>query len=180
MLTIINPGLELWDEKREEFIPIGEQTLSLEHSLISISKWEAKWHKRFLSKEPKSYEETIDYIRCMTLTQKVNPAVYYALTEENLKKINAYIEDPMTATSFTEEKKGGSSGEAVTSELIYYWMVSFRIPWECEKWHLARLLTLIRICEIKNQPPKKRSRREILANNAALNAARRKRLNTKG
>ena len=116
----------------------------------------------------------------MTLTQKVNPAVYYALTEENLKKINAYIEDPMTATSFTEEKKGGSSGEAVTSELIYYWMVSFRIPWECEKWHLARLLTLIRICEIKNQPPKKRSRREILANNAALNAARRKRLNTKG
>lgn len=180
MLTIVNPALEFWDEKREEFVLVGEQTLSLEHSLISISKWEAKWHKRFLSKETKSYEETIDYIRCMTLTQKVNPVVYYSLTEENLRKINHYIEDPMTATSFNDEKKSGGSGEAVTSELIYYWMVSFRIPWECEKWHLARLLTLIRICEIKNQPPKKRSRREILANNAALNAARRKRLNSKG
>lgn len=180
MLTITNPARELWDEGREEFTSTKEQTLSLEHSLISISKWEAKWHKPFLSREAKNYEETVDYIRCMTLTQKVDPQVYYALTEENLRRINQYIEDPMTATWFSEEKKGGRSREIVTSELIYYWMVALQIPWECEKWHLARLLTLIRICEIKNQPPKKRSKRDILSRNAALNAARRKRLNSKG
>ena len=116
----------------------------------------------------------------MTLTQNVNPEVYNYLTNGNIKEINEYIGAPMTATYFSDEKTSKISREQVTAELIYYWMIAFNIPFECQKWHLNRLLTLIKVCNIKNQPPKKRSKKDIMSRNAALNAARRKRLNTKG
>ena len=180
MLQIIVPAVELWDEKRQLFINIKEHRLQLEHSLVSISKWESKWCKPFLSRNDKTVEEVLDYIKCMTITQNVDPEVYNYLTEENFAKINAYIDAPMTATTFTEDSTGKTNREIVTSELIYYWMISLNIPIKFEKWHLNRLLTLIRVCNIKNSPPKKMSAREIMARNAALNAERRKKLNTKG
>jgi len=180
MLRITIPAVELWDERKQEFIITKEQTLQLEHSLVSISKWESKWCKPFLTKQEKTFEETLDYIKCMTLTQNVDPEVYNYLTNENIKEINEYIGAPMTATYFSDEKTSKTSSEQVTAELIYYWMIAFNIPFECQKWHLNRLLTLIKVCSIKNQPPKKRSRKEIMSRNAALNAARRKQLNTKG
>ena len=180
MLRITIPAVEQWDEAKQEFIYTKEQTLSLEHSLVSLSKWESKWCKPFLTKQEKTFEETLDYIKCMTLTQNVDPEVYNYLTNGNIKEINEYIEAPMTATYFSDEKTSKTSREQVTAELIYYWMIAFNIPFECQKWHLNRLLTLIKVCNIKNQPPKKRSKKDIMSRNAALNAARRKRLNTKG
>ena len=178
-LTITFP--ELYDEGKGEFIPAKPpQTLKLEHSLVSLSKWESKWCKPYLTKVPKTTEEVIDYIRCMTLTQNVDPNAYYYLTKEQCDKIADYIEAPMTATHVTIPDDGKRSREQVTSELIYYWMLSLNIPWECQKWHLNRLLTLIKVCNAKNTPPKKRSKQELRASYAALNAARRKKLNTKG
>lgn len=174
----LNP--EGWDEEKQEFIPPKEQILQLEHSLVSLSKWESKWCKPFLTKQEKTYEETIDYIKCMTLTQNVKPEVYACLTRENIKQINEYIDAPMTATYISEDKNGKGSREQVTAELIYYWMIALNIPFECQKWHLNRLITLIRVCNVKNQPPKKMSKRELMNRNAALNAARRKQFNTNG
>lgn len=180
MLVITIPAVEMFDERTQEFISTKEQTLQLEHSLVSLSKWESKWCKAFLSKDEKSLEETIDYIKCMTITQNVDPNVYSRLSRSNIEEINNYISAPMTATTFYGDTQKGSNKETVTSELIYYWMISLNIPMECQKWHLNRLLTLIRVCNIKNSPPKKMSKREIMSRNAALNAARRKQLNSKG
>lgn len=180
MLQITIPAVEQWDEQKQEFVTTKEQTLSLEHSLVSLSKWESKWCKPFLTKQEKTFEETLDYIKCMTITQNVDPEIYRHLTNENINEVNRYIEAPMTATYFSDEKNSKTSREQVTAELIYYWMIALNIPFECQKWHLNRLLTLIKVCNIKNQPPKKRSKKEIMSRNAALNAARRKQLNTKG
>lgn len=180
MLQITIPAREMWDEQNNEFVYTNEQTLQLEHSLISLSKWESKWNKPFLSKESKTYEEVLDYVKCMTLTQKVSPEIYANLTDENMRDIQRYIEAPMTATTFSEEKNTKGNREIVTSELIYYWMIALGIPLECEKWHLNRLLTLVRVCNIKNSPPKKMGKNAIMSQNASLNAARRKRLNSKG
>ena len=180
MLEIIIPATEQWDEKNQEFITSKEQILRLEHSLVSLSKWESKWCKPFLSRENKTMEETIDYIKCMTLTQNVDDHVYNLLTIDNIKKVNEYISAPMTATTFSDSNKKGGGREIITSEIIYYWMISLNIPFECQKWHLNRLLTLIKVCSIKQQPPKKMSKRDVMSRNAALNAARRKQMNTKG
>ena len=180
MLRIVIPESELFNEQTGEFISVKKQTLQLEHSLVSLSKWESKWHKPFLGKEDKTFDETIDYIRCMTLSQNIDPNIYMFLTQENIKEINDYIGDPMTATTFSDDGNGRNNREIITSELVYYWMVALNIPFECQKWHLNRLLTLIRVCNIKNQPPKKRSQGQIMSRNAALNAARRKQLNSKG
>lgn len=181
MLYITIPATELWDELNQEFITTKATTLQLEHSLVSISKWEAKWQKPFLTKEPKTSEETLDYIKCMTLTQNVNPSTYERLSYQNVTEINNYVESAMTATTITERNKNkAGNAEQITSELIYYWMIALNIPFDCQKWHLNRLLTLIRVCNIKNQPPEKRSRRDIMSRNAALNAARRQQLNSKG
>lgn len=181
MLEITIPSAEFWDEQNERFVYTKAQTLRLEHSLVSLSKWESKWHKSFLSKEEKTYEETIDYIRCMTLTQNVEPTVYEHLTNENIREINRYIEDPMTASTVTEElDRPSSKKQRITSELIYYWMVAYNIPFECQKWHLNRLLMLIRICNAENKPPKKRSKRDLYRHQAAINAANKKRFNSKG
>lgn len=179
MLTIVVPPGEWYDEKTNQFINTKQQTLQLEHSLVSLSKWESKWKKPFLSqnkKEPRTKEESLDYIRCMTITQNVDPLVYAVIDNhpEIVKQINDYINDSRTATWFSQ-KEGeakATSREVITSELIYYWMVSLQIPFECQKWHLNRLLTLIKVCNIKNQPAKKMSKRQLAKRNTDLNAKR--------
>lgn len=181
MLTIEVPITpEGWDEEKQEFVEPRCETLQLEHSLVSLSKWESKWKKPFYSKREATSEELMDYVRCMTLTKDVDPDVYDHLTKENIEDVRKYIEDSMTATTFLDKGSGQNNRETITSELIYYWMIASNIPFECQEWHLNRLITLIRVCNIKNTPPKKRSKRDIMSRNAALNAARRKQLNTNG
>ena len=180
MLRIIVPGAEFYNENTDEFIYFDDQELELEHSLLSISKWEGIYNKPFLSSSDKTVEEILDYVRCMTLTDNVVSDVYERLSEQNIKAINDYINAPMTATTFNETSTKGRGRDIITSELIYYWMIAFNIPVEFQKWHINRLLTLIRVCEIKNSPGKKMSTKEITSQYAALNAARKKKLNTKG
>lgn len=181
MLQITVPDIELYDEEKEEFINVKGQTLRLEHSLVSLRKWESKWCKSFLSKTSnKTDEELLDYIKCMTVTQNVNPDIYKYLPPASIQQVYDYINAPMTATVFSEDKSSKNNREVITAEIIYYWMIALNIPFECQTWHLNTLLTLIRVCNIKNQPPKKRSKKDIMSRNAALNAARRKQLNTRG
>ena len=181
MLTITVPiSPEGWDEDKQEFVQPKSQILQLEHSLISLSKWESKWQKPFYSKKEMTDEEALDYIKCMTLNKNVDPDIYNHLTRENIGDVMKYIGNPMTATTFGKDDKSNNSREVITSELIYYWMIASNIPFECQKWHLNRLITLIRVCSIKNTPPKKMNKREIMSRNAALNASRRKQLNSKG
>lgn len=180
MLRITIPEFEIFDETKEEFIYIKPQTLQLEHSLVAISEWESKWHKPCLGAEEKTQEETLDYIRCMTITQNVNQLVYLGLTNEILSQITDYIGDSRTATWFRNDGSNVNNGEIVTSELIYYWMIALGIPSEYQKWHLNRLLTLIRVCNVKNAPPKKMSSREIARRNSEINKARRAKWNTRG
>lgn len=179
MLEITIPATEQWDERISEFVITEEQTLQLEHSLVSLADWESKWCKPFMSREEKTFEETIDYIKCMTLN-KVDPDIYKCLTNDNISQINKYIEAPMTATTFSKNINKGGSREIITAEVIYQWMIALTIPVEFENWHLNRLLTLIQVCNIKNTPPKKMGRRELASRNSALNAARRKQYNSKG
>ena len=180
MLSITIPANnELWDEKNKIFISVKETTLLLEHSLVSISKWESKWNISFLNQSEMTDEQTIDYIQCMTLNKNVDPNVYLCLTPNNAREISEYIKAPMTATTFSNIQPGGGR-EIITSELIYYWMIAFQIPFECQKWHINRLLTLIQVCNIKNQPNKKLNRQQLNDRNRALNAARKKALNTRG
>ena len=181
MLQLVIPEKEWWDEKNEVFIRTKGAALQLEHSLVSVSKWESKWNKPFLkADDEKTREETIDYIRCMTINRNVDSYVYKCLSNENLLEVTKYIESPMTATTFPVRRKTGRSREIVTSELIYYWMIIYGIPFECQKWHLNRLLTLIEVCERKSAPAQKMSKGEILRRNRELNAARRAKLHTKG
>lgn len=180
MLRITIPEMELYDDDTEEFIKTKACHLQLGHSLVSISKWESYWNKPFLSKDPKTTEETMHYIECMTITQNIPYTVYSYLTKYNMQQINEYIESPMTATIISETKKKNGSREIITSEIIYYWMITLSIPLECQKWHLNRLLTLINVCNIKSQPPEKMGRKELNSRNRDLNASRRNALNTKG
>ena len=143
MLRITIPSTEFWDEAKQEFVYTKAQTLQLEHSLVSLSKWESRWNKPFLTKQKKTLEETIDYVKCMTLTQNVKPEVYNYLTNSNINEVNRYIALPMTATQFFEEKKSPGSKEQITAELVYYWMIVLNIPFECQKWNLNKLFTLI-------------------------------------
>lgn len=178
MLELRIPGTELYDEAKGIFITTPESKIVLEHSLVSISKWEARWHKAFLGPDEKTHAEVNDYIKCMTVN-KVDDMSYSLLTKSHYEQINKYISDSMTATVFSKSStKGGS--EVMTSELIYYYMIANSIPMDCEKWHINRLLTLIRVCGIKSQPDKKMSINDTMRNNAALNAARRKQMNTRG
>lgn len=179
MLTITVPYREQFNSETQEFIYTKETKLVLEHSLLSIAKWEAKWHKVFLGKNKKTPEETLDYIRCMTITQNVDPNVYYALTEENLTEIDDYINDPMSALIFKDEKNKQSK-EPITNELIYYWMTTLNIPVEFEKWHVNRLLSLIKLAGIKNQPKKKTSQKELIDRYHEINEANKKKFNTRG
>ena len=182
MLRITIPFAEFYDESINEFITIKEQTLDLEHSLVSLSKWESKWCKPFLSKEMMTVEESLDYIRCMTLNNDVPPETYLAIPDSVINEVSEYIKKPMTATWFSGN--GGKSKKTnqrpITAERIYYWMIALNIPSEYKEWHLNRLLTLIRVCDEENKPAKKRNTQSILNDYAALNNARKQRLNTRG
>lgn len=182
MLEIVIPGKELFDEVREEFIYTKACEIRLEHSLVSLSKWEAKHRKPFLSaRNELTRDEMIDYIRCMTITQNVPEDAYYSLSDTQIKKVFEYVDEPMTATWFSNNKTQSSpSREVVTSEIIYYWMTAHEIDWKAEKWHLNRLLTLIRVCNAKNGNSGKMSKRDIMKQNQEINAARRKACKTSG
>lgn len=179
MLTIIVSGSEFYNDDKQEFVYGDNEKLLLEHSLISISKWESKWQKPFLHTSDKTPEQVLDYVKCMTINKPSDESVYDRLDSDNFDEINKYISSPMTATWFNDLQTKPNH-EIVTSELIYYWMISFGVPFECQKWHINRLLTLIRICGIKNSPSRKMTRQEVLAQNRALNAARRKQYRTRG
>lgn len=181
MLEVIIPKAEYFDEINNEFIYTNKQVLKLEHSLVSVSKWEATWKKPFLAQDRKSLTETLDYIRCMTITQNVDPIIFTVIPPKIVNQITEYINEPMTATKFTTAMKEAQGFEIVTSEIIYYWMVSLNIPFECQKWHLNRLLTLIKVCNIKNSPPDKRmGKQEVLNRNHLLNEERKKKYQTNG
>lgn len=176
MFSITIPGGEYWDESKQEFLYFPkDQHLSLEHSLVSISKWESKWNTPYLVKKNKTRAESIDYVRCMTISQNVDPDVYLRITSLQFREIDKYINLPMTATTFTIRNAQKGRNEVITSELVYYWMILYGIPFDpCQKWHFNRLMTLIRVCSIKNQTDKKMPRGEVLREQAALNAMRRK------
>ena len=182
MIRILLPEKELYDEVNNKFVYLPSRELILEHSLVSISKWESKWHKSFLNTDDKSFDEVMDYIKCMCVEELEDENDLYRLSEENVSDINAYIQDSMTATTFSDfsDNKNTKSREIITSEIIYYWMIANNIPFECQYWHLNKLLTLIKVCSIKNSPEKKMRTSEILSRNKALNAARRKKMNSKG
>lgn len=183
MLKFTIPASESWDELTQEFITAEEVTLELEHSLVSLSKWEASWEKPFLGPEEKTTEETLSYVYFMTLTPDVSPEIIQRLTNDHIKQINNYIDSKMSATTFNERVTQRKVGrEIITSEVIYYWMVSHQIPFECQHWHLNRLFTLIKVCNAKNEPPgkNKMSKSEMIAQRNKLNAERKAKLNTSG
>lgn len=183
MLQLSIQGGELFDEENLKVITVRPHTLQLEHSLVSISKWEAKWKKPFMQPEPMTRQETLDYIRCMTVSpQNVDSRIYQFIRDEHVKKVMDYIHDPMTATTISNRPGQRSGGQQVlTSELIYYYMSAYQIPYDpCQKWHFNRLMTLIRVCDEKQQKPRKMSKAEIANRNRQRNAARKARLGTRG
>lgn len=180
MLEIIVGETELFDEDTFEIIKTKPVTLKLEHSLLSISKWESKWKIPFLKEKEKTTEQFLDYVRCMTITQNVDPKIYSCLSYSNLNKIKSYIEDPMTATWFGNQQPTKKNGRVVTSELVYCWMTQNQIPFECEKWNFNRLITLIRVCNAENAPRKKMGKDSTRKQNAALNAQRKAAMHSRG
>jgi len=174
------PECEFFNEETNQFIKVHKTSFVIEHSLVSISKWESKWHIPYLSEKPKTKEQTIDYLRCMTITQNVDPLVYQSIPNIELLKIKAYIENPMTATTISNDGSKGHMKKVLTSEVLYYYMISYNIPVEFEKWHINRLITLIRVCGEENKPKKKISSKQLTSKYASLNAARRAKLNSKG
>ena len=179
MLTITVGGTESYDETVEEFTIVGGTQLQLEHSLVSLSKWESKHEKPFLGKGDKTGEEIFDYVRCMAIDEETPEELFHQLSEDDFKAINAYIESKQTVTWFADSP-APRSREVITSELIYYWMTAFQIPFECQHWHLNRLFTLIQVANHKSQPPKKMSKAEIAQRNRELNEQRKRQLGTSG
>ncbi len=180
MLRLDIPEIEVWDEERSEFFYTpGYKGLELEHSLVSISKWEGKWQKPFLTAKQKTPEETTDYVRCMALDPNVNLSALSLLSPETLALVNAYITTPQTAVLLPSSGSNRTT-EKITSELIYYWMITAGIPFECETWHFSRLMALLQVCGRKSGGGKKMKKNDIYAQNAALNAMRRKQLGTRG
>lgn len=180
MLTIVIPRAEMFDETKQEFVITDQIALDLEHSLVSLSKWESKYEKPFLNTTDKTTEEVFEYIKCMVITPNVPPEIFQNLSTNHLQLVNSYIDAKMTATWFSDTPGAPPSRDIITSELIYYWMIVFQIPFECENWHLNRLFTLIRVCNLKQAKPKKMSRAEVAARNRELNAQRKLQLGTRG
>ena len=180
MLKLVVGGTESFDEATQQFVLVGGFELQLEHSLVSLSKWESEFEKPFLAEEDKTPEELIGYIKAMTLTQEVPPEVFAQLNEANFTAINTYINAKRSATWFSEAPGAPRAKEIITSELIYYWLTVFNIPFEVENWHLNRLFTLIRVANVKSAKPEKMSRAQMAERNRALNEQRRAQLKTKG
>ncbi|MFL5665514.1 MAG: hypothetical protein ACJ8BW_29840 [Ktedonobacteraceae bacterium] len=180
MLVITVGAIDVYDESGESFSTQGGFELQLEHSLVSLSKWESEFEKPFLSKTEKTEEETLAYIGYMVITPNPPGDFLKRLSKENLESINKYIDRKMTATWFSDQPGAPKSREVITAELVYYWMTVFTIPFECETWHLNRLFTLIRICNIKQSKPQKMSRNELGRRNRELNAQRKMQLGTTG
>lgn len=172
MFKTVVPGGSFFDESKNIFIEVPRTPLQLEHSLLSVSRWESKWNRSFFDNGPKTDEEELDYIRCMTITTNVDPVVYKVIPRSIRRQIKAYCSAPMTATTFGKEPPARPSKKIITSEIVYYWMITYGIPFECEKWHLNRLMTLIRVCSIKNNP-KKETKADAIKRTRATNAARR-------
>lgn len=170
---------EGFDEVNNKFVPLDVYTIEMEHSLASLSKWESKFEKPFLGDVKKTNEEMLFYIEAMVLTPEVPPYVWAKLSQKNVDSIQAYIDAKMTATWFSESTNKPSP-EIITAEVIYYWMVSLNIPFECQYWHLNRLLTLVRVCNEKNAPKKKLSSAEIGRRQKELNRKRQAELGTSG
>lgn len=179
MLIVDVPAIEYFDEVTGEFGQIKPISLRMEHSLVSMSKWEARWRKPFMTKEPKTYEELVDYFDCMTLTSGVDPRVYRALGNATVDAICKYIDADLSATTIRDQGRG-STRQIITTEQIYWFMFAYGIPIDCQKWHVSRLMKLLRIAGEYNKPQKKMSRKEIMARNHALNEARKKKLGTRG
>lgn len=184
MLTLTIPETEYFNEQSQKFVISKAKTIVLEHSLVSLSKWESKWKKPFLTSDDKTSEEILDYIRCMTVTQNVSEDVYQNIKchPSTINEIMEYIKDPMTATTISsnDEKKSRVAKNIITAEIVYYWMIQLNIPVEFQRWHLNRLLTLIKVCDLKTAPKKKMPKGKIHSRNRQLNAARRNRLGTSG
>jgi hypothetical protein len=180
VLTIITPPTEIFNDETQEFTGFGAFKLNLEHSLASVSKWESRMEKPFLSSSQKTDSEIFDYIRDMAVDEDVPDYVFSLLTDDHIRAIEKHINSKMTATWFSDNNSRPRSSEVITAELIYYWMISFNVPFECQYWHLNRLLTLLKVCSVKNEPPKKMSRSEAANRQRMLNAERKARLNTTG
>lgn len=180
MLKLTILGDEFFNQKTSEFVTIGDVTIELEHSLLSLSKWEAKYEKPFLGPGAKTTEDILGYIRCMIITPNFDENLLYRLSQQNLDQVNDYINAKQTATTFGAMPERKGRGEIITAELIYYWMVEFNIPFSCETWHINKLFALIRVCNIKKSKPKQMSRADIAARNQQINADRKARLGTSG
>jgi len=180
MLIVSIPELEGFDEETGTFVSMPGGKLHLEHNLIALSKWESITHKHLIGNENLTAEEMLLYVKCMITDEEYNPELLNRLPASEVERISAYMADSMTATTISGSGNESGSGEYTSSELIYYWMIACQIPFECENWHLNRLLTLIRVCNEKNQPDKKMSQSEIMQRNRDLNRARRAKLGSKG
>jgi hypothetical protein len=180
MLRIVIEGEEHYNEETETFETVGDVVVELEHSLLSLSKWESEYQKPFLSAGDKTSEEILGYLKAMVVTPNVDPDVLHHCSQQVMDQIQKYIDSSQSATTFGMMPERRGPGEVITSELIYYWLVAFNIPFEVEVWHLNRLFSLIRICNVKNSKQKKVSRRELAERNAAINAKRRAELGTSG
>ena len=185
VLDLSIPGQEYWDEDKCEFIYTKDTILHLKHSLISLTRWEQKYKRRFLDQGPDKPDEILYYIKCMTMNREpIDDLVYQSISENDYEKVKAYIKDPMSCTTVPKKKKKtDEEPEPLSSELIYYYMTALQIPFDCEKWHLNNLLKLIELASYKNDPKdnkNKRSSAEIMRDYARINKANRARFHTKG
>lgn len=182
MLEVIIPEDEFYDQSTNKFITIPSCKIVIEHSLISVAKWESKWHMPYLSDSPRSPIQELDYIKCMIIGSIPNDLTLKTLSAENIKLIRDYINNPMTATTFQKNSKSTGRGkkENTTAETIYAHMFAHSIPIDCQKWHLNRLLTLLRVCDLKNSPRDKMTKKQTAMWNAEQNALRKAKYNTRG